>query len=241
VTFAVSIDTSGDVGSVAVLSGDDTGIRVLAKERITDGMRRGVQLFPALARTLSAAGVAPRDLGLVAVGTGPGSYTGLRVGITSARALAYAAGAELLGVPSCDAWAHDVEESLEDAALGEAPFETLAVVTDARVRAVYLSLYARRTPNGGWNRTEGPEILEPAVAAARLPVGTLLVGDGPQAYPEPLSQFQVRRDPGRADAATVGRIALARHLAGERAGIDAVTPLYLRKTEAERKWERLHG
>src|SRR5437870_3603686 len=103
--IALALDTSGERASVALVRDDAAGREVLGAEVLAAGMRHGVELFPALQRLLRGAAVLPRDVGLVAVGTGPGSYTGLRVGITAARAFAYAAGAELFGVPSCDAWA----------------------------------------------------------------------------------------------------------------------------------------
>lgn len=230
-TLALGIETSGNVGSVAVLRAEGGVPRVLTSERIAEGMRRGADLFPALERALAAAQVSPRDLDLVAVGTGPGSYTGLRVGITSARALAWATGAELLGVASCDAWADAAPRSET----------TLAVITDAHVRAVYLALYRRDDRDARWARFEGPEILEPGEAAERLPGDAVLVGDGAAAYPDRLGRFLRLAEPWRADAVDVARIALARHLGGERTPIDTVIPLYLRRTEAERKWERLHG
>ena len=92
-TITLALDTSGPVGSVAVLRHSDAGHgapshAVLSRETIGEGMRHGVDLFPAMERALKGASLSPRDVGLVAVGTGPGSYTGLRVGITAARAFA---------------------------------------------------------------------------------------------------------------------------------------------------------
>src|SRR5262249_58439682 len=138
--IALAMDTSGDVASVALVRYEEGGRDVLGAETLSTGMRHGVDLFPALERLLRGASVAARDVGLVAVGTGPGSYTGLRVGVTAARAFAYAAGAELLGVPSCDAWA------------AAAPLDArpLAVVLDARIRAVYLAQY--EAARGTWTR-----------------------------------------------------------------------------------------
>jgi tRNA threonylcarbamoyladenosine biosynthesis protein TsaB len=190
-------------------------------------MRHGVELFPALERLLRGASVSPRDVDLVAVGTGPGSYTGLRVGITAARAFAYAAGAELLGIPSCDAWA------------GATPIDgrPLAVVLDARIKAVYLALY--RTSAGAWTRFGGPELLSPADAAARIPADALVVGDGVAPYGDAFAGRTASTAPARADATQVARLALGRLERGERDPIDAVVPLYLRKTEAELKREGL--
>jgi tRNA threonylcarbamoyladenosine biosynthesis protein TsaB len=223
--IALALDTSGDEASVALVREGPGTCEVLGTEVIGAGMRHGVELFPALDRLLRRASVSARDVGLVAVGTGPGSYTGLRVGVTAARAFAYAAGAELLGVPSCDAWA------------SAAPLDTrpLAVVLDARIRAVYLAIY--EAVGGTWTRRTGPELLAPAAAAALIAEGTIVVGDGIAPYPEAFAGRTAAATPRRADAAQVAGIALARRARGERDAIDAVVPLYLRKTEAELKLE----
>jgi tRNA threonylcarbamoyladenosine biosynthesis protein TsaB len=233
--IALALDTSGPVGSVAVLRHgmrDDGGAAapdaVLARETIGAGMRHGVDLFPAMERALHTASVAPRDIGLVAVGTGPGSYTGLRVGITAARAFAYATGARLLGVPSCDAWA--AATALDD--------RILAVVLDAKVKAVYLALY--RNDGRAWLRYEGPELLAPGVAATRIPERAHLVGDGVLPYADAFAG-RTSDGPERADAVEVARIAVARDDRGERDPIEQVVPLYLRRVDAELRLEARNG
>ncbi len=235
-TRVLALDTSGTHATVAILESADNGAEdgapptALASAGVGAGMRRGVDLFPALETALRTAGVKPRDLDLVAVGTGPGSYTGMRVGVTAARALAYAAGVPLLGVPSCDAWA---------AAVPSSPGATLAVVLDARVRAVYLALYDGGP--AGWSRRGDPDVVAPAVASEALPDQALLVGDGFAAYAEHLGDRTPLTEPDRADAVHIAELALARFGRGERDRIESVLPLYLRKSEAERKWERTHA
>jgi tRNA threonylcarbamoyladenosine biosynthesis protein TsaB len=223
--ITLALDTSGGEASVALVRDAPGGREVLGSEVLGAGMRHGVELFPALERLLRRASIPPRDVGLVAVGTGPGSYTGLRVGITAARAFAYAAGAQILGVPSCDAWA------------AAAPLDArpLAVVLDARIRAVYLAVY--EAVGGSWTRREGPELVNPAEAAARIPADAVVVGDGVAPYAEAFVGRRAAEAPSRADASHVARLALGRLARGERDAIDAVVPLYLRKTEAELKRE----
>ena len=236
--FLLALDTSGPRGSVAVLrhGGDGSpepgGDVVLARETIGEGMRHGVDLFPAMARALEAASVAPRDVGLVAVGTGPGSYTGLRVGITAARAFAYAAGARLLGVPSCEAWALATEAAPHDDRM-------LAVVLDAKVKAVYLALY--RNDGRAWVRYDGPTLMQPAEAASKIPSRARLVGDGVAPYADVFAPPTADAAPGHAAAADVARLALLRDDRGERDPIEQVVPLYLRRTDAELRQEARNG
>jgi len=252
--IALALDTSGPVGSVAVLVDDEgaasansggvgNGLRVLARRTIGHGMRHGVELFPAIEAALAEASRAAREIDVVAVGTGPGSYTGLRVGVTAARALAYAAGAELIGVPSCDAlaestpiWAEAQSTASSSAPTSHARNAILAVVVDARVRAVYVALY--RAVEGVWTRDADPEILPPAEAAIRIPAGAFVIGDGPDAHADAFAAFRRVDESNDVGAPSVARLALALRARGERQKIDAVTPLYLRKTEAERKLAR---
>lgn len=221
--LALALDTSRDRASVAVLREDHSHLETLASVRVTEGMRHGVELFPAIERVLADAGHPARALDLVAVGTGPGSFTGLRIGVSAARALAYATGADLLGVPSCDAWAATVPTR----------GSRLAVLLDSRARRVHLALYEPDAETG-WSRVEGPELLAAEVARTRLADDVLVVGDGPDAHPH-VFRGLARVEPVDApDAAEVGRLALLRALRGERDRIDAVVPLYLTRTAAER-------
>src|SRR4051794_20872764 len=92
------IETSGRVGQVGLALGP----RLLA-ERALDATRRHARdLAPAAAELLRGQGWRPRDLAAVLVSLGPGSYTGLRVGVMSAKALAYAIGCAVEGVPTFD-------------------------------------------------------------------------------------------------------------------------------------------
>lgn len=227
--IALALDTSGPVGSVAVIRREADRDEILARETIGEGMRHGVDLFPAMERALRASSVSPRHVDLVAVGTGPGSYTGLRVGITAARAFAYASGARLLGVPSVDAWA---SATPPDGAF-------LAVVLDAHVQAVYVAVY--RNDGRAWVRTSGPELVPPADAAARIPARARVVGDGIAPYAAAFDGVAAEPLPGRADAVEVGRLAIVRDDRGERDPIEQVVPLYLRRTEAEIRHEARHG
>src|SRR6516162_1038312 len=88
------LETSGRAGQVAVAEGG----RVLAERRLSETRRHGRDLAPAVAELLAGQGWPLKSVGAVVVGRGPGSYTGLRVGIISAKAFAYATGARLLAV-----------------------------------------------------------------------------------------------------------------------------------------------
>src|SRR5437016_669832 len=97
----LAIDTSTDRSAVAVATASGA---VHAAPSDPAG-RHGQHLVPGIGAALRAAGLAPRDLGLIAVGLGPGSYTGLRIGLTAAKTLAYAAKVPLVGFDSLEATA----------------------------------------------------------------------------------------------------------------------------------------
>ena len=131
----LAIDTSAGT-AVAVVADDG---RVLA-ERCTDDTRRHAEVIGLfLDEALRAAGVHPADLTGVVTGMGPGPYTGLRVGIAAARAVAFARGIPLLPVPSHDA----VALALVEGGIAAGRF---AVVTDARRREVAVTVYSAALP-----------------------------------------------------------------------------------------------
>ncbi len=146
--LAVALETSTRRPSIAAR------FRGEVHERVLDaGRAHAADLLPALERLLADLGASPRELGAVLCGTGPGSYTGLRVGAATALGLARASGAERCGVPSFEALAY--------AALG--PAREGLVLLDARAGELYLARY-RKTPSGLETR-EAPRVAQRAELA----------------------------------------------------------------------------
>ncbi|AEI11389.1 tRNA (adenosine(37)-N6)-threonylcarbamoyltransferase complex dimerization subunit type 1 TsaB [Cellulomonas gilvus] len=214
----LALDTSAAV-SVAVT--DDDG-RPLARRHDDLPRHHAELLAPMVAGALADAGVDRRDLTAIVVGTGPAPFTGLRVGLVTARTLALALGVDALGVPSLDA--------IAAAALPRVPDGVpLVVATDARRREVYWSAYSRAAgadvdvlvaPRVG----PAPEIAaDPALARA------CVVGAGAALYPAAFEGLTHLPDAGTLDAAELVPLALARRAAGA----DLPTaPLYLRRPDA---------
>ena len=122
------IETSTDCCSVALSAGD----RILAS-RIDETPRiQSAMLAPYIAQTLSEAGLSARDLDAVAVSRGPGSYTGLRVGVSTAKGICFGAGIPLIGV--------DTLQVLALQASGR--FDRIVPMIDARRMEVYAAVYA---------------------------------------------------------------------------------------------------
>lgn len=149
-TLALDTATAGVVAGIVAVA---DGARVLAERRTAGAVRHGETLAPAVASVLGAAGCRPADLAAVVVGTGPGPFTGLRVGMVSAASLADALGVPAYGVCSLDAVALGLPEWAG----------TTVVATDARRREVYWAAYS------DGERIEGPQVTSPAHLLGRLP------------------------------------------------------------------------
>lgn len=124
------LETSGRVGQVALASGD----RVLAEERLAEAHRRASDLATTVQRLLTAQSWKAHELTAVIVGLGPGSYTGLRVGLASAKALAYASGCRFFGVETFAAIA------LRGASIHDA----ITVIADALQGKLFVRDYSQR-------------------------------------------------------------------------------------------------
>jgi tRNA threonylcarbamoyladenosine biosynthesis protein TsaB len=101
----LALETSGRHGSVAALSGEADQARLLRQIALSGDERTAEVLAPAIERLLADVGWTPKSVELVAVTVGPGSFTGLRIGVTIAKAFAYASGAEVIGLNTLKALA----------------------------------------------------------------------------------------------------------------------------------------
>ena len=188
------------------------GVRVLAEATTLDARAHGERLAPGIREVLEAAGATPGELTHVVCGLGPGPFTGLRVGIVTARVLALVTGAALHGVCSLDALA------------AAGPEGEVLVATDARRKEVYWARYA--VSPGSVRALSAPAVTKPAELAPQvraLPT----VGRGPVLYP---GLFPAPVDVLDVSAAALADLAVARLAAGE--ALADREPLYLRRPDA---------
>ncbi len=143
-----------DTATPAVTVALHNGTRVLAETTTVDARRHGELLASSIDAMLAEAGAGRLDITAVAAGTGPGPYTGLRVGLVTARVLGSALGVPVYGVCTLDVIAADV------ASTGAAAGRDFLVATDARRREVY---WARYDADG--RRLDGPSVGYPADVA----------------------------------------------------------------------------
>jgi tRNA threonylcarbamoyl adenosine modification protein YeaZ len=219
----LALDTSMGACSAAVLRSGDGTQRLFARSEL---MARGhaEALLPMVAGVLAEAGLAARDLDLVAATLGPGSFTGVRIAIAAARGLKLATAAQLWGADSLTVMA---KAALTGGALPAAgrPF---AVAVDARRSMLYFALF-----DAVGARLHGPVLIAPAEAVALLPRDlTLAVGGGAEflaaAANEAGRDVEVALPALQPDAAALALLALE---AGETHA--TLRPLYLRPPDAK--------
>jgi tRNA threonylcarbamoyl adenosine modification protein YeaZ len=199
----LAFDTATPAVTVALYDGE----RVVAERTTVDAMRHGELLAPSIAGVLDDAGLIRQDLTAVAVGVGPGPFTGLRVGLMTARTLAAVLEIPVYGVCTLDVLAVEAVDS----GIVQGPFH---VATDARRKEVYFASY---DADGG--RLSGPEVLKPAVVAT----DDAVVGRGAMLYPDSFPDGRLPENPSAA--------VLARVVAEERAELYDPEPMYLRRPD----------
>jgi tRNA threonylcarbamoyl adenosine modification protein YeaZ len=201
----LALDTATPFVTVALHDGSD----VVAEARSERAMKHAEQLAPLVDRVLADAGIVRQDLTAVAAGVGPGPFTGLRVGLVTARTLGYVLEVPAYGVCTLDVLAVEAVDS--GAVDGD-----FVVATDARRKEVYLASY-----DAAGSRLDGPLVGRPADLATERPV----VGQGGELYPE---AFPLRAGPTLPSAGWLARV-----VAEERAELRDPEPLYLRRPDAD--------
>jgi tRNA threonylcarbamoyl adenosine modification protein YeaZ len=206
----LALETATDTVSVALH--DETGVVMV--ESVDAARRHAETLAPLVERVLREGGIGVDGITRVAVGVGPGAFTGLRVGIATARAFAYARGLPCIGVLTLDAVA---EAALHD---GRVPSdEPFAAVLDARRREVFWGVYR------DGRLVDGPDVGAPDDVLAGPLAGLAIVGDCGTA-PGALAERTLSVP---ASAAAVARIATAD---GSRFSLRDALPVYVRRPDA---------
>jgi tRNA threonylcarbamoyladenosine biosynthesis protein TsaB len=220
----LAVETSSLAGGVALL--DDE--RLIAEYVLDVSVTHSERLMAAVDRVLGDARWTPRTLDGLAVAVGPGSFTGLRIAVSTVKGLAFALGVPIAAVPTLDAMA----AALPWAALPVCP------VLDARKGEVYACLY--RWDGTAMRREWDYLALPPDALAARLHAPAIVVGDGAAIVRSPHARLlpPPRRLP---SPACVGALGLERLRRGEIVAAAALEPIYLRPSEAELKRRVLAG
>jgi tRNA threonylcarbamoyladenosine biosynthesis protein TsaB len=228
--IVLAIDTSTPNAALALSPGGRPP-RIAPLPAGTGGSNRhGQGLMPALADLLAAEGLKVADLDAIAVGLGPGSYTGLRIGLTAAKSLAYAGSVPLLALDSMEAIARNAPDDAIE----------IVVVIDAQRGDAYVARFARSERGSPLRRT-GPITIEPVQEwAASLAPGTFVVGPSLprllEVWPESLRLGS--HDQGHPDPVALISLAIEAFEAGRTLDPFYVEPIYMRRSAAEDQWER---
>jgi tRNA threonylcarbamoyladenosine biosynthesis protein TsaB len=169
----LAIETATGCGSVSITRGKGNTVHLLAECTTQPDVTHSRRLLGSLQWLLQTAGVAWADLDAVAVSTGPGSFTGLRIGMAAAKAIAVAADCSLVGVPTLDALACSADPGNR----------LLCCVLDARKEQVYASFY--RTGLTGRNvRVTDPVAADLRQLLENVDEPVLLAGPGAAVHRE---------------------------------------------------------
>lgn len=230
----LAVDTSSLVAAAAVV---DNGT-LLSEFILNHKKTHSQKLMPMIAKVLDSVELKPCDIDFYAVSTGPGSFTGLRIGVTTIKAMAYAAQKPVIGVPTLDALAYNVPVS----------DSFVCPIMDARNNQVYTAVYK-------WEKGLPANITEymgiPVAELVQLIKGknrkTVFVGDAVETQKDYLKSELGELcgfAPGNLllqKASSVALLASVKAANGEVEDCFDLVPFYLRKSQAEREFEKKCG
>jgi tRNA threonylcarbamoyladenosine biosynthesis protein TsaB len=220
----LAIDTSTRVGSIALVEGPLLKAQNILDIRATHNQR----LLPGIERILTDAGWSLDDLDGFAVSLGPGSFTGLRIGLSIVKGLAWATGKPLVGVPTLDGLAANVSF---------VPY-MICPILDARKGEIYAALY-RQGDEGIPERLTSYMAIKPEEMLALISETTVIIGDGLLSHGDylrrELGNLLVLAPPHLSviHASSLAWLGWHRLRSGEFEDVSSCTPLYVRPSEAE--------
>jgi tRNA threonylcarbamoyladenosine biosynthesis protein TsaB len=230
VTRILGIDTATSWGSLGLIDDDE----VIAEYALFREETHSARLVPAIQALLKEARLDLNEIDGIAVSLGPGSFTGLRVGLSTVKGLALAAEKPVVGVPTLDALASNL------------PFTPYLIcpILDARKGEVYTALY-KDEGGGRVERLTSYQVLSPTVLLEQLPSQeTVFLGNGVQVYGDfvrgQLGEKALFAPPHLSflRGSTVAELGLGRVMHGEQDDIASMVPIYVRPSDAEINWEK---
>lgn len=227
----LGLDTATLVSSVALAGGDT----LLAELTLQTKKTHSERLMPHIEEILRLAETGKEEIEAIAVSIGPGSFTGLRIGLGTAKALAYALRVPLVGVPTLGAMAFGCP----------VPGAVLAPTLDAQKGNLYAALYA-------WRGGDLKELMPPQALSLQEAIGrfaavqhpVLVMGEAVSLYREELTAAAVELAAPHVAMPRAGSVAV---LGGRllKQGVEhdvmSLEPLYIRRSEAEELWEKRQG
>ena len=224
----LALETATLAGSIAIA---DDAEGLIGEVKVNVGIAHSERLMPSIEWLLKASGISIKEIDAFGVSIGPGSFTGLRIGLSTAKGFAFAADRPIVPVRTIDAFARTM------------PFcrHMICPMLDARKNEVYAGLYR-------WEDNLCKEILpqtaiDPADLLKKINEPVVFMGEGSKIYKDiiaevietnavfaPLSKMSP-------SASTVAEIAIEKIRQGVTTDPVSLTPLYIRKSEAEIRWK----
>ncbi len=230
----LAVETSTLAGSIALvevpLEGNfpSPAIKILGEYTLHSSLTHSERLMPAIDRLLGDTFFTIHQVQGMALAIGPGSFTGLRIGVATVKGLAFALGVPVAGVPTLDALAQNVRYTQG----------WVCPILDARKKEVYAALF-RGDGAGELTRVSEDWVLSPEDLCLRIPERTVFLGSGVEVYgktiQERLSSRAIFAPPEFAlpRAVHVAKLAVPLFQRGETLDLFSFTPTYIRRSEAE--------
>ena len=233
----LAVETSTSTGSVALAEasfpdGSPPRAKIIGETTLNLSETHSARLGPVIDRLLRETSQTIQEVQGIAVGLGPGSFTGLRIAVSTVKGLAFALRVPVAGVPTLEALAANI------------PFAPLQIcpVLDARKKEVYAALF-RGNGEGEARKVTEDWVLSPEELCARISGKTVLVGSGAEVYGEVFRQklglrvFFAPPELSFPRAVNVARLSLPAFQNGRTLDLFSFTPLYVRRSEAEIHWD----
>lgn len=231
----LSIDSSTPVAGVAVLN----EAQLLGEAMLNTKNTHSEKLLVLVDNLLKELHLTMQDITSVAVAQGPGSFTGLRIGMATAKGLAQGSGKKLIAIPTLDALAHRMSGTCD----------LICPILHAKRDEVYTAIYQSGS-GGKVERLSDYQAVKPEILLADLAKqakNICFLGDGVAVYQELLQQKLASRmwlaplDRRWPSAAAIGTLARERALAGDYDDLFGCGLIYIRRSEAEIQWEIKHN
>lgn len=215
----LAIDTSSSICSVAILEDNN----LIDKNELNDGKTHSENLMPLLDELLKRNSLKLEEIDLIACCVGPGSFTGIRIGVASIKPIAEVLGIKVASVMSLEALARIAEGK-----------ETIVSLIDARNNQVYCGIFDKE-----YNKKEDfiADDINQIIEILKKYENVYLVGNGVQLHKELLTNALKNAEfseNNNQSAEYVGKIGYKKYLENDLCTADTIMPVYLRKSQAER-------
>jgi tRNA threonylcarbamoyladenosine biosynthesis protein TsaB len=226
--YILGIETSTNTGSVAIVSEDG----VIAQYSLNIEVMHSERLMSTVDRVLKDTGLTIAEMDGYAVAIGPGSFTGLRIGLAAVKGLALVTGKPVAAVPTLKALAWNLPYAANP----------VCAMLDARKNEVYAATY--RFEGTTLVHVMAEAVLSLSLLAERISEKTIFTGEASRLFhKEIVATFGDRalfapRSATLPSAAGVAEIGLDMIKSGKQSDLDSVTPMYIRRPEAEVMWEK---